>query len=179
METDTDVQARGVARRGVAGAARGPEDRVRRYQALLHPLLLLHAPVLEPDLHLGLVQLQGGGDLDAASAGQVLVEVELLLELRELLIGEVGATGVVETRGHAGRGRCHAQRDATRADAAAPGAGAAGPAPCPHRADGADGAGPGAGQACRAGHGARVDGADATGDRDATKVPDARARLRS
>lgn len=70
-------------------------------EALLLSFLLLHSAVLEPDLHLGLVELQGRGDLHPAGARQVLVEVKLLLQLRELLGGEVGAhcvglTGIAE-----------------------------------------------------------------------------------
>lgn len=58
-------------------------------------LLLLHAPVLEPDLHLRLVELERGGDLHAPRPRQVLAEVELLLQLRQLPRAEVGAHGVV------------------------------------------------------------------------------------
>lgn len=58
------------------------------------PLLLLHASILEPDLHLSFVESERGGDLDAARSGQVAVEVELLLELGQLLVGEVGAAEV-------------------------------------------------------------------------------------
>ena len=65
-------------------------------EALLHPLLLLHPPVLEPDLHLGLVELEGRGDLYPPRPGQVLVEVELLLEFGELFVGEVGPPRVVQ-----------------------------------------------------------------------------------
>lgn len=119
----TDLVA-GRARRRVAaapGAAQGRHVRaVRRYQALLHALLLLHSPVLKPDLHLRLVELQRGRDFDAPRARQVLVEVELLLQLGELLVREVRAAGIVEatTRNTgqraddaihrpAGRGRVH------------------------------------------------------------------------
>lgn len=63
--------------------------------ALPLALLLLHAPVLEPDLHLRLVELERGGDLHAPRARQVLAEVELLLQLRQLPRAEVGAHGVV------------------------------------------------------------------------------------
>lgn len=70
-------RAGGRARRGAA--------------ALALALLLLHAPVLEPDLHLSLVELQRGGDLDAPRPRQVLAEVELLLQLRQLTCAEVGA----------------------------------------------------------------------------------------
>lgn len=63
--------------------------------ALPLALLLLHAPVLEPDLHLRLVQLERGGDLHAPRPRQVLAEVELLLQLRQLPRAEVGAHGVV------------------------------------------------------------------------------------
>ena len=64
---------------------------------LAHALFLLHPAVLEPDFHLSLVQSQGGGDLDATGSGEVLVEVELLLQLRQLFVGEVGPPG---PRGH-------------------------------------------------------------------------------
>lgn len=58
-------------------------------------LLLLHASVLEPDLHLRLVELERGGDLHAPRTRQVLAEVELLLQLRQLPRAEIGANGVV------------------------------------------------------------------------------------
>ena len=48
------------------------------------------SPVLEPDFHLSLIQLQRGRDLHAPRTGQVLVEVELFLQLRQLLGGKVG-----------------------------------------------------------------------------------------
>lgn len=69
-----------------------------RDQPLLHPLLLLHPPVLEPDLDLRLVELERAGDLDPAGPRQVLVEVELLLQFGQLLRREVGAPRVVEIR---------------------------------------------------------------------------------
>jgi len=50
-------------------------------------LLPLHAPVLEPDLDLPLREAQGVRDLDPAAAGQVAVEVELLLQLQRLVAG--------------------------------------------------------------------------------------------
>lgn len=46
-------------------------------EALLHSLLLLHPAVLEPGLHLGLLELQGRSNLHPVGAGQVLVEVKL------------------------------------------------------------------------------------------------------
>ena len=49
-----------------------------------------------------LVERERGGDLDAARPRQVAVEVELFLELRELLVGEVGAAEV--RRGRSLRG---------------------------------------------------------------------------
>lgn len=82
------------ARRIAVASGRHVRDGLRRYQSLLHPLLLLHPAVLEPDLHLRLVELQGGRDLYPPGPGEVLVEVELLFELRELLVGEVGPAGV-------------------------------------------------------------------------------------
>jgi len=53
--------------------------------------LPLHAPVLEPDLDLAFGEAEGVGDLDAATTGQVSVEVELLLKL-EGLIARVGGS---------------------------------------------------------------------------------------
>lgn len=61
-----------------------------REQPFFLPLLLLHPTVLEPDFHLSLIQLQRGGDLHPPRSGQVLVKVELLLQLSQLLGGEVG-----------------------------------------------------------------------------------------
>jgi len=48
-------------------------------------LLLLHAPVLEPDLDLTLGEVEGDRQFDAAPPRQVAVEVELLLELKRLV----------------------------------------------------------------------------------------------
>ena len=56
--------------------------------------LLLHPSVLEPDLDLCLVQTQDRGNLDPASPCQVLVEVKLLFQLRQLLVSEVGSAEV-------------------------------------------------------------------------------------
>lgn len=78
--------------------------------ALLLPLLLLHATILEPNLHLGLVELELSRDLKASRAREVLGRVEFLLQLRELFRGEVGAIspgGVVEDGGHAKRRSIH------------------------------------------------------------------------
>lgn len=71
-------------------------ERLLRDQAFLHPLLLLHPSVLEPDLDLGLVELECRCDLDPPRPRQVLIEVELLLQLRQLLVREIGPAGVVE-----------------------------------------------------------------------------------
>ena len=64
-----------------------------RFGELLHllDLLPLHAPVLEPDLDLPLGEVQQVRDLDAPTARQVLVEVELLLQLQSL-VARVGRT---------------------------------------------------------------------------------------
>lgn len=63
--------------------------------ALFLAFLLLHPAILKPDFHLRLVELQTGSDLDPPCPGQVFVEVELLLQLSQLLGGEVGADHVV------------------------------------------------------------------------------------
>jgi len=50
-------------------------------------LLPLHAPVLKPNLDLPLGEGEGVGDLNASTAGEVSVEVELFLELEGLVAG--------------------------------------------------------------------------------------------
>ena len=60
----------------------------------LDPFLLLHPSVLEPNLDLCLVESECWGDLDTASAGEVLVEMELLLEFSELFVGEVSSSEI-------------------------------------------------------------------------------------
>ena len=88
-----------------AAAVRGrrpPAAAAAERLGLLQPLLLLHAAVLEPDLDLRLVEAERGGDLDAAGARQVAVEVELLLQFGQLLVGEVrpAAVGGRHSRRH-------------------------------------------------------------------------------
>lgn len=76
------------------GAARGTHGRGGGGgQRLPLPLLLLHAAVLEPDLHLGVAEAQRTGHLQAAGPRQVPAEVKLLLQLRELPGAEAGACG--------------------------------------------------------------------------------------
>ena len=48
-------------------------------------LLELHPPVLEPDLDLPLRQTQRMGNLNTASSGEIMVEMELLLQLQGLV----------------------------------------------------------------------------------------------
>ena len=69
-------------RRGGSGGCRAGRQRARTSFGLI--LLPLHAPVLEPDLDVTLREVQHGGQLDAARSGDVLVEVELLLQLQQL-----------------------------------------------------------------------------------------------
>lgn len=58
----------------------------------LQPLLLpLGAPVLEPDLHLGLGEAQGRGDGVALQHRQVVAPLEAALQRLQLLQGERGA----------------------------------------------------------------------------------------
>lgn len=91
----------GGARRLVGGISSrflGATWRACRHPAPLSlALLLLHAPVLEPDLHLRFIELQGGGDLHPPGTAQVFVEMKFLLQLRQLARGEVCA----ETAGSA------------------------------------------------------------------------------
>jgi hypothetical protein len=49
--------------------------------------------------YLGFVELQGRGNFNTPGPSEVLVEVELLLQLRQLLRGEVGAAGIVDAAG--------------------------------------------------------------------------------
>lgn len=53
--------------------------------------LLFHPAVLEPDFDLGVIQLQGVGYLDASGSSQVLIEMKLLLQFRQLLGAEIRA----------------------------------------------------------------------------------------
>ena len=75
------------------------QGRVGWDQSFLHAFFLLHSPVLKPDLHLCLVELQCTRDFNPAGSSQVLVEVELLLQLCQLLGREVGAARVVDAAG--------------------------------------------------------------------------------
>ena len=54
---------------------------------------------MKPDFHLCLVELKRACNFDAPGAGQVLVEVELLLQLCQLLRREVGSACVVDAAG--------------------------------------------------------------------------------
>lgn len=56
--------------------------------AALALLLVLHPPVLKPDLHLFLWQVQVRCDLDAPQSGEVHVRGELSLQLQKLRAGE-------------------------------------------------------------------------------------------
>ena len=64
-------------------------------KAFLLALLLLHPSVLEPDLHLGLVQLERGSYFHPSRSREVFAEMELLLKLRQLLGCEVGPDGAL------------------------------------------------------------------------------------
>jgi len=58
-----------------------------RPRQLGHVVLLLpfHAPILEPDLDLSLGERQRVSDLDASTAREVAVEVELFLQFQRLV----------------------------------------------------------------------------------------------
>lgn len=56
--------------------------------------LLLHPPILKPDLDLSVAQTEAGGDLDPSDPGQVAVEMEFFFQLRQLSIREIRSTEV-------------------------------------------------------------------------------------
>lgn len=92
---------------GSGGAARGcPGRRGGAGQRLSLALLLLHAAVLEPHLHLGVAEVQRAGHLEAAGPRQVAAEMKLLLQLRELPSAEASAQGV----GWGRRAACNAEK---------------------------------------------------------------------
>lgn len=67
--------------------------------------LPLGAPVLEPDLHLHLAQLERVRDVRALRERQVLLAEELLLQLQQLLAGESRPSPAALPRRAAGRQR--------------------------------------------------------------------------
>ena len=71
---------------GAAGGARAAASAVRVLLSLA-VLLVLHAPVLEPDLHLPLGQVQVARQLPALLLGHVGVEQEFLLQFQRLELG--------------------------------------------------------------------------------------------
>ena len=91
----TQARQSGAARGGGGGRGRAGGGEA------LHPLvlLLLHPPVLEPNLDLPLVQVEQAGHLHAPRFAQVAAEVELLLQLHQLRARVRGA------RPLGGRGR--------------------------------------------------------------------------
>ncbi len=75
----------GVRRLLSLRSGRGVVQPVAAVQLRLVLLRPLHPPVLEPDLDLALSQAECVCNLDPAPAGQVAVEVELLLQLQGLV----------------------------------------------------------------------------------------------
>ena len=65
-------------------------------EALLHAFFLFHPSILKPNLDLGFIELKSAGNFNSSGSGQVLVEMELLLQLGQLLGGEVGSPCVVD-----------------------------------------------------------------------------------
>ena len=99
VERGEDLRRANVRRRhvdAVRGAVRGARRRQLRLRVRQLVLFLpLHAPVLEPDLDLPLGEAERVRDLDAPSARQVAVEVELLLQLEHLVARVGGARPLV------------------------------------------------------------------------------------
>ena len=69
---------------------------IRWNESFLHAFFLFHPSILKPDLDLGFIELKSAGNFNSSGSGQVLVEVELLLQLGQLLGGEVGSPCVVD-----------------------------------------------------------------------------------
>lgn len=97
----TQAREGGAARGGGRGRGGGGRGGGGGGVRALHPLvlLLLHPPVLEPDLDLPLVEVEQAGHLHPPLFAQVAAEVELLLELHQLRARVRGA------RSLGGRGR--------------------------------------------------------------------------
>lgn len=60
----------------------------------LQSFLLFHTSVLKPDFHLCFIETERGSDLDAPCSSEVPIEVELLLQLRQLFVRKVRPTEV-------------------------------------------------------------------------------------
>lgn len=63
-------------------------------KTFLFAFLLFHTAILEPNLHLSLVQLERSRDLHTPRASQVLIEMKLLFKLCQLFCGKIGAHSV-------------------------------------------------------------------------------------
>ena len=68
-------------------------------KSFLHAFFLFHPSILKPNLDLGFIELKSAGNFNSSGSGQVLVEMELLFQLGQLLGGEVGPAGVVDSSG--------------------------------------------------------------------------------
>lgn len=79
-----------MTRLGAVAAGRRGRGGGRRTGGRSVLLLVLHPPVLEPDLHLFLGQPQAVGDLYAPQPRQVHVAGELAFQLQQLVTGERG-----------------------------------------------------------------------------------------
>ena len=55
---------------------------IRWNESFLHAFFLFHPSILKPDLDLGIIELKSE---PSSGSGQVLVEVELILQLGQLL----------------------------------------------------------------------------------------------
>ena len=69
---------------------------IRWNESFLHAFFLFHPSILKPNLDLGFIELKSAGNFNSSGSGQVLVEMELLLQLGQLLGGEVGSPCVVD-----------------------------------------------------------------------------------
>ena len=72
------------------------QGRIGGYKTFFHAFFLFHSSILEPNFHLCFIELKSAGNFNSSGSGQVLVEVELLLQLGQLLGGEVGSPCVVD-----------------------------------------------------------------------------------
>lgn len=77
-----------------------------RRESLLLSLLLFHSAVLKPYLNLCLVQLKRGSNFNSPRSGEILAEVKLFLELRQLFRCKIRPDCVLRSQSVIGHFSC-------------------------------------------------------------------------